>query len=129
MGGGMSAKYVVVLGPAAIRAVLGLTDPDRKELAEALRTELLDGPNADKEARFDADMRACDSTCGPGDVVYRGTPLSFGSYVAVQRPMTGDELRRLRREQGRRVALGFYVLDILHPASAFSRSPRLAGRL
>jgi hypothetical protein len=126
----MSARYEVVLGPAAIRAVLGLPDPERKELAEALRTELLDGPNADKEARFDADMRACDNTCQPGDVVYRGTPLSFGSYVAVHRFMTRDELRRLRREQGHRVAaLGFYVLEILHPASAFTRSPRLAGRL
>ena len=87
----MSTKYEVVLGPAAIRTVLGLPDPERKELADALRTELLDGPNADEEARFD----------GPDNVVYRGTPLSFDAYVALHRPMTKEELKRLRREQGR----------------------------
>ena len=130
MGGGMSTRYEVVLGPAAIRIFLGLPEPDRKELAEAMRTELLAGPNAGKEARFDADMRACDSTCGPGDVAYRATPLSLHAYVAVHRPMTRGELRRLRREQGHRVAeQGFYVLDILHPATAFTRGPRLIGRL
>lgn len=126
----MSSRYEVTLGPAAIRVFLGLSAVERKELAKALEAELLDGPNADKEARFDADMRACDSTCEPGDVVYRGTPLSFHAYVAVHRPMTREELKRLRQEQGHRVAgQGFYVLDILHPATAFTRGPRLVGRL
>jgi hypothetical protein len=119
-----------VLGPAAIRTVLSLADRERKELAVALGTELLDGPNADKVARFDGDMRACDQTCGPNDVVYTGTPLSFGAYVALHRPMTKEELQRLRREQRRRVAAkGFYVLDILHPATAFTRGPRLVGHI
>lgn len=126
----MSTKYEVVPAPAAIRTILGLSDPERKELADALRTELLDGPNADKEARFDADMRPCDQACGPNDVVYTGTPLSFGAYVAVHRPMTKEELERLRREQGRRVAgRGFYVLDILPPGTAFTRGPRLVGHI
>jgi hypothetical protein len=122
----MSAKYEVMPGPAAIRTILSLSDPERKELADALRTELLDGPNASKEARFDGDMRAC----GPGDAVYTGTPLSFGAYVAIHRPMTKEELKRLRQEQGPKIAgRGFYVLDILSPSAAFTRGPRLAGRI
>ena len=121
-----STKYEVVLGPAAIRTVVCLPDGERAELADALRTELLDGPNANKAARFDADMRPC----GPDDVVYLGTPLSFGAYVALHRPMTREELKRLRREQGRRAAAkGFYVPDILHPATAFTRGPRLVGHI
>jgi hypothetical protein len=91
---------------------------------------LLDGPNADKEARFDGDMRPCDHTCGPNDVVYTGTPLSFDAYVALHRPMDKEELRRLRREQGRRVAAqGFFVPEILHPATAFTHGPRLVGHV
>ena len=116
-GGGRSTKYEVVPAPAAIRTILGLSDPERKELADALRTELLDGPNADKEARFDADMRPCGQACGPHDVVYTGTPLSFGAYVAVHRPMTKEELERLRRNRAASLpGRGFYVLDILPPA-------------
>ena len=126
----MSTKYEVVLGPAAIRTVLGLPELERKELADALRTELLDGPNADKAVRFDGDMRPCDQTCGPDDVVYTGTPLTFDAYIALHRPMSKEELKRLRREQGRRVAaLGFFVPDILHPATAFTGGPRLVGHV
>jgi hypothetical protein len=126
----MSSRYEVVLGPAAIRTVLSMTDRERKELAVALGTELLDGPNADKAARFDSDMRPCDQTCEPNDVIYTGTLLSFGAYVTLHRPMTTEELQRLRREQQRRVvARGFYVLDILHPATAFTRGPRLVGHI
>lgn len=125
----MSAKYEVVLGPAAIRTVLGLPDLDRKELAEALRMELHEGPNAEKAVRFDGDLQACDM-CAPDDVVYTGTPLTAGAYLAVHRPLTRSELQRLRQEQGRRVAAdGFYVLDILHPAPAFSGGPRMVGHL
>jgi hypothetical protein len=116
----MSHKYEVVLEPAANRTVLGLQDPERKELAEALRTELLDGPNAAKEVGFDGDMRRIHSDKG---VVYTGTPLSFHAYLAIHRPMTADELRRLRRQEGRRVAeRGCFVVDILHPATAFTRA-------
>jgi hypothetical protein len=121
----MSVSYEVILGPAAIRATLSMSDADRKELADALRTELLDGPNADKEVGFDADLRRC--VHPDHGRVYTGTPLSSGAYLAVHRPMTRDELRRLRREQDRRVAAaGFLVLDILHPASAFTRGPQFA---
>ena len=50
--------YEVVLGPTAIRVVLGLPDPaDRKELADALRTQLLNGPNAHNELKFDEAVR------------------------------------------------------------------------
>ena len=126
----MSTKYEVMPGPAAIRTILGLSDPERKELAYALLTELLDGPNADKEARFDGDMRACDPTCGPDDAVYTATPLTFGAYVALHRRMTKEELKRLRQDQGRKVAgRGFYVLDILPPGTAFTRGPRLVGHI
>ncbi|MGH3168560.1 MAG: hypothetical protein ACRDN0_22095 [Trebonia sp.] len=117
----MSVKYEIVLGPAANRLIPALPDRDRKELAEALRTELSEGPNADKEVGFDVDMRPC----RPGDVrVYTGTPLSFDAYVAVHRPLTRGELKRLGQEQHRRVArAGFLILDILHPASGFTRGP------
>jgi hypothetical protein len=122
----MSVRYEVILGPAAIRTTLGLSDADRKELADALRTELLDGPNADKEVGFDADLRPC--VHSDRGRIYTGTPLSFSAYLAVHRPMTREELKRLRREQGRRVAdAGFLVFDILHPASAFTRGPQFAG--
>ena len=74
-------------------------------------------------------MRPCDH-CGPDDGVYTATPLSFGGYVAVHRPMTKEELERLRQEQGRKVAgRGFHVLDILHPGTAFTRGPRLVGHI
>jgi hypothetical protein len=127
----MSTEYEVMPGPAAIRTILGLSDPERKELTYSLLTELLDGPNADKEVRFDGDMRACDHhTCGPDDVVYTATPLNFGAYVALHRRMTREELKRLRRDQGRKVAgSGFYVLDILPPGTAFTRGPRLVGHI
>ena len=74
------------------------------------------------------------ATCGPvtlgRHVVYTGTPLTFDAYIALHRPMSKEELRRLRREQGRRVAaLGFFVPDILHPATAFTGGPRLVGHV
>jgi hypothetical protein len=120
----VGAKYEVVLGPAAIRTVLSLSGTERNELADALRTELLDGPSAG----FDRDMRPCDR---PGEVVYTVTLLSHGAYAAVHRPMAEDELERLRREQRRRrvAGRGFYVLDILHPATAFTRGPGLVGHI
>ena len=124
----MNAKYEVVPGPAAIRTLLSLSDADRKELADALRTELLDGPNADKEVGYDADLRLC--VHSDDRKVFTGTPLSYGGYVAVHRSMTKEDLRRLRREQGRRVApSGYHVFDILNPAAAFLRGPRLVGHI
>ena len=120
-----SSRQSRTFAASAIRTTLGVSDADRKELADALRTELLDGPNSDKEVGFDADLRPC--VHSDRGRVYTGTPLSFGAYLAVHRPMTKEELKRLRREQDRRVAaVGFLVFDILHPASAFARRPQFA---
>jgi hypothetical protein len=121
----MDTRYELVLAPAAIRALLTLSDPARKELAAALGTELLNGPNARKEAFYDGDLR----TCRRERAVYTATPLSYGAFVAVHRPLTGQELARLRREKGRRrvAAQGVHVLDILHLATAFSRGAHLVG--
>jgi hypothetical protein len=125
----MSVKYEIVLASAAYRTILAMPDLDRKELAEALRAELSDGPNADKEVGFDADMRPClhAEACR----VYAGIPLSFDAYVAVYRPLTKDELKRLQKEPGRRrvASSGFYVFDFLHPATGFTRGPRVHGQL
>lgn len=115
----MGIQYEVVMGPAAERAVLGVPYEERKRLAEALRTELLQGPNADKEVWFDAG----------DDKVYKATPLSFGAYVVISRPLADDELARLRREKHRRAAAGLFVIDILHPAASFTGGPRVVGHL
>ena len=57
-----------------------------------LATELADGPNADKEIRFDSDGDAVvftDHDDPDGQVYYTATPLSFKAYTAIHRPMTG----------------------------------------
>jgi hypothetical protein len=114
--------YEVTLGPAAIRAIATCADP--KYLAEALMTELVDGPNRDVEIRFDRNIQLSQDPA-PGTVIYTATPLSVGSYTAVHRPLTSDELQRLAIEQERPVAdRGFYVVDVLPPESAFSRRLR-----
>ena len=87
------------MAPAARRAVLCVPFEDRRDLADALRRELLDGPNADKEVWYDAEMIRCADSGNPR--VYTGTPLSPGAYVAVHRPLTGEELGRLKKEQHR----------------------------
>ena len=108
------AGYEVVLGLAAKRAVLGLrTEKDREGLADALRQELANGPNADKEYRFDS--------VGDEGKIYTATPLSFNGFTAVHRRMASAELRRLRRELGHPVSRGFFVLDILPPESGVNR--------
>ena len=113
----MSTRYEVTMGPAATRAVLSLPHADRKGLADALRTELLNGPNADKVVSFDA-----------ADRVYSSIPLTFDAYVAVYRSLTQDELRKLGRQERRRAAAtGFYILEILDPGTAFRRGPRMVG--
>ena len=121
----MDMRYELVLAPAAVRAVLSLRDPARMELAVVIGTELLNGPNARKEAFYDADLRACRRE----RAVYTATPLSYDAFVAVHRPLSADELARLRREKGRRrtFAGGFHVLDILHLTTAFTRGAHLVG--
>jgi len=121
---GTGAAYEVVLAPAAIRTVLSLPgEGDRKELAAVLRTELLGGPNAGSEVKFDSDVLArSDPGKSEGNAVYTATPLSFSGYTAVHRRMTAEELSRLKREQGRSTARrGIYVIDILSAESAFIR--------
>jgi hypothetical protein len=128
--GVVSATYEVTLGPAAVRTVQSLWDPhDQNELAIALRTELREGPNADKELElkfpFDGDFQGDVSPLVPGGVAYTATPLSFNGCTAFHRPMTEEELQRLGREQSRAVAdHGCFVIDILSAESAFGR-PRL----
>jgi hypothetical protein len=122
---GLNPAYEVVLGPAAIRAIVGLADPgDRKELAAALRTELMNGPNARSEFRFDSDVQAFPGrAAGGARVVYTATPLSFDGYTAVHRGLSRQELRRLRQEKRQSTAnQGVYVIDILPAESAFSRT-------
>jgi hypothetical protein len=124
---GANNPYEVVLAPAAIRVVLSLPDPgNRRRLADALRAELIDGPNAHNEFRFD-DASYSDRGSGPGQVIYTATPLSFAGYTAVHRRLTREEQDRLRQELDRSTAaLGVYVFDILRAESAFTRTvPRL----
>jgi hypothetical protein len=125
---GANRPYEVVLAPAAIRVVLSLPDPgNRRRLADALRAELIDGPNAHNEFRFD-DASYSDRGAGPGHVIYTATPLSFAGYTAVHRRLTRAEQDRLRQELDRSTAaLGVYVFDILRAESAFIRTvPRQA---
>jgi|ERR1700733_11756318 len=125
---GVNYAYEVALGPAAIRIVLGLPNPVRREVAHALGTELVNGPNASIAANFEYEIRG-DPGTAPGLVSYTATPLSVRGYTAIHRPMTEEEMNRLRKEQHRSTAdRGFYVIDILPAESAFTRSvPRFPG--
>jgi hypothetical protein len=128
---GMDGAYEITLGPAAIRTMLELRDPgSRRNLANALKAELMNGPNSRVEFRFDPDGgEAYADRTRPGGIIYTATPLSFNGYTALHRPMKAGELRRLRNEQGRAVAVsGFYVVDILPAESAFSHGLRSAVR-
>lgn len=119
----MCAVYEVTLGPAAIRMIM--RSPDPAELSRALSAELMDGPNAAAEVRYDGDAEVCSQSRKPSGAIYTATPLSYNGYTALHRPMTGAELTRLTRERGRRVAdSGFYVLDLLPAEAAFIRRPR-----
>jgi hypothetical protein len=123
---GESRAYEVALGPAAIRAIEGLSDPaDRDDLEYALQTELVDGPNAGQEAHFDREgLPLAEHSVDSGDVAYTGTPLSFRAYTAVHRALTKDELDRLADEQDRSTHdRGRYVVDILAAELAFTRRP------
>jgi hypothetical protein len=121
---GENGRYEVVLGSAANRVVLGLQRPARRRLAQALCTELYKGPNAEHEIQFDSDVGTY--PVRPGDNVYTATPLSFGAYTAIHRPLTEAELGRLRRELGSTTRTwGFFVVDILAAEAAFIRGPRV----
>jgi hypothetical protein len=120
---GADSAYEVVLGPAAIRAIIGLPESDRKEMAAVLRTELMNGPNSRSEYTFDSDIQPYWGRTG--SVVYTATPLSFDGYTAVHRRLSKAEVKRLRQENGKSTAdQGVYVIDILPVQSAFTRTVR-----
>lgn len=122
----VGGTYEVVLGPPAERVVKALDDHSRKKLADVLCTELAEGPNCDKELRFDTNAQLWDAAKQSGGTPYTATPLSFAAFTALHRPLKAEELRRLETELGRPVAdAGFYVVDILPAESAFNRQPRL----
>jgi len=107
----MGATYEVVLSPAAIRAIRSLQYQDRRSLGRALRSELVDGPNAASEYEFHY-----------GKYAYTATPLSFKAHTAVHRPLSSSELARLSRDRHRPVrSQGFYVVEIRSGVSAFTR--------
>jgi hypothetical protein len=118
-------RYIISLGPAAGRFFQALEPYDQQGLDRALAEELIDGPNADKEIRFDADggFPVYADPDLPGDVIYyTATPLSFKAYTVIHRPMTKDELgRAAERKNDLASNHGFYVLDILPAESAFIR--------
>jgi hypothetical protein len=114
--------YVVMLGPAALRAIGGLRWSDRAELRTALRTELIDGPNAACEFSIMVSSEIQEGRSNGADRVYTATPLSFRGYTAIHRCMTSGELDRLAAEQDRSAPeLGRLVADILPAESAFTR--------
>src|ERR1700760_2299701 len=106
-------RYVVRFAPAADRIIRALDPYDRGVLHHVLATELADGPNADKEIRFDSDGAAWvfpDHDDSRGQPYYIATPLSFKAYTAIHRPMTRDELSRVAQQDGQAdIALGFLV--------------------
>jgi hypothetical protein len=119
--------YIVQLAPAAQRIIRTLEPYDQRGLDRVLAEELMDGPNADKEIRFDSDgwpAAYADHGDSDGRVSYTATPLSFKAYTAIHRPMTEDELSRVPEKTGEPAAdRGFYVFDILAAESAFTRRP------
>ena len=108
-------SYTFVLGPAAKRFMQDLTSLDQRELNQVLEDELVNGPNADKEIRFDSDGHA--PPCGKGacaDRVYIATLVSYRAYLVIHRPLTAQELgmaSQVRPDIAN--DLGLYILDIL----------------
>jgi hypothetical protein len=119
----MAVPYEVILGPAALRLLLSLTDSRR--LADALAVELASGPNANKELRFDGDAQVWLHPAIADNAIYTATPLSVDGYTALHRRLSANELERLRHERGVVAEVGVYVIDILPAEAAFSRRPRL----
>jgi hypothetical protein len=117
----LNHAYEVVLAPAAIRTIKGLPRQRRRELAAALRVELVNGRNADAAFAFDvARVSATETT--PNGRIYTATPLSCAGYTAVHRQLSDDELHRLHEEQNHPVAQqGVFVIDIVPAESAFGR--------
>jgi hypothetical protein len=118
---GRRYPYEFVLGQAAGLVIERLEEHDRRELVDALETELLKGPNARHEIRFDP--RTWADTGPSSDGSWTGTPLSCG-FMAVHRPLTRVELDGLAARHGRPVAEPcLYVVDILSLGSIFGGGP------
>jgi hypothetical protein len=118
-------QYIVKLAPAVERFFQTLELYDQQGLDRALANELIDGPNADKEVRFDADggFPVHGDPDLPGELTcYTATPLSFKAYTAIHRPMTRYELSKAAGgKSDLAIDHGFYVFDILSAESAFVR--------
>lgn len=122
----MPKKYEVVLGPPAERLIGSLARRTRNELVDALLAELADGPNRDKELKFDGSVQICIAPQSVTSMLYTATPLSVGGYTALHRPLTKKELKKLDTDGGRPTAeLGSYVVEILPAESAFTRRLRV----
>lgn len=122
----MPREYEVVLGPPAERLINSLQRRLRNELVDALLTELADGPNRDKELKFDGSVQVCIGPESVTSMLYTATPLSVSGYTALHRPLTKKELKKLGTGGGRSTAdLGFYVVEILPAESAFTRRLRV----
>jgi hypothetical protein len=120
-----SSRYAVVLEQAAVRIIESLSQQDRDGLCDALRKELRGGPNSDKEVRFNPSNWGDVPPVDAKEQVYTATPLSFGAFTAVHRPLTDAEVDRLRKQGGGlEEESGYNVVDILPPELAFRRWPR-----
>jgi hypothetical protein len=120
-----NSTYAVVLQRAALRIINSLSEQDRDELCDALLSELRNGPNADKEVRFNPGNWGDVPPVDTKEQVYTATPLSFGAYTAVHRPLTDAEMDLLRTQNSAAEEdSGYNVVDILPPESAFRGWPR-----
>jgi hypothetical protein len=102
-----------------------LTSFDQWELNQVLGDELINGPNAGNEIRFDSRGHAppCDDgSCAKR--VYIATLVSYKAYLVIHRPLTAQELAMA--SQDRRDMphdLGLYILDILAADPRFDLEP------
>jgi hypothetical protein len=118
---GRRYPYELVLGQAAGLVIERLEEHDRRRLVDALKTELLNGPNAHNEIRFDP--RKWADTGPSSDGPWTATPLNCG-FAAVHRPLTKAELDRLAAKHGRPLEEPcLYVVDILSLGSIFGGGP------
>jgi hypothetical protein len=122
--GGKKSRYAVVLQRAALRTIESLSQPDREGICAALLGELRDGPNAGKEIRFDPSNWSDVPSVEAKEQIYTATPLSFGAFTAVHRPLTAAEMDRLREQNNTTEDSGYHVVDILPPELAFRGGTR-----
>ena len=120
----MDHDYAVVLGPAAQRVLKSVTQPVAEGICNSLLTELRKGPNSKLEIRFDSSIGGDTLPGSSGETVYTATPLNFGAFTALHRPLRAAEIERMRGQHGGLEDSGYYVVDLLPPETAFRRWPR-----